>query len=526
MPNNEQKDNSISDASKAPFQGARLHCMGYFPINLLERRETYEKTLDLFEISPEFSDNTNILNRPTHVFHSSREIFEQLKQKALEDEDFTHVEIVEAWSDLGFPCYLYANHKSGEEVFYDGIIFRITSNITNKEFHLQDAASLMGYPPHPKSIPPLNGVLKKVNNDLPFSVFTFSLFYTALKTDWNLLKVKAYGEPSMQLPLIDPNFVRITALKYAEYGGKFYFYIGDYQKTLQLIAHDLYQSNEIENWKKYISQKTEKAKDCLQQASDAFTALSKSFWRLRYKLCAWSEVKKDFTYLLQESPSLFRYELLLNAYKGIAKENLSSVNGMRQIFISNDDWDNRAAISHWEKYFFKGEIKDNKIINISEKPISPGYTDKINSLESSVEVLKKSVSKSFDLTKDLFASAQTEFSAYSIWFAILAIVVSSVLGAIPFFTSSEPKPSNQRENQPRLNIDSSPRSSSITSLSIDETLLLFETSKNVVRFFTRDSQTLINLYNKQSKVTRMNCTTVDVEQPLKAFVINTHNIML
>lgn len=513
MSNHKQQDRVVSDTSKAPFHGVQRHCVGYFPINFLERREEYEVTLNLLEISPKLSDNTSILNRPTHVFRSSPEILEQLRQKAIEDSDLTHVEVVEAHSELGFPCYLYAKHKSGEEIFYDGIIFRITVNITDKEFHLKDATSLMGYPPHPESIDSLNYAIKKVKSDFPLSVYKFRLFYTALKTDWGLLKVKAYGDPSIQLPLIDPNFVRITNLKYAEYGGKFYLYIGDYKKTLQLIAHDFYQCNEIEHWKKYILLKTENARDCFQQASSGFATLSMSLKHLKLKLSAWSKAKRGFIYLLQESPLLYRYELLFEAYEKIAEANLSSINGMRQIFISNDDWDNRSAVAHWEKYFFKGEIKDNQILNISEEPISPEYTHSINSLRSDIAVLKNAIRESFDLSKDFFASAQTEFSAYSIWLAILAIVISSVLGAIPLFTSSETKLLDQPENQPKLNIGSFPKPpSSVVFLSFDETLISFETGRNAVRIFTRNNQILMNLYNKQSKVTQLNGIPVDVEQ--------------
>ncbi|ALB42217.1 MULTISPECIES: hypothetical protein [unclassified Anabaena] len=89
--------------SKPPFRGIELHCTGYFPICFLDRCEDYGTTLNMFKVSSEFVDNTNILNRPTHVFRNSPAVFELLRQKAIEDKDFIKVEIVEDHSDVGFP---------------------------------------------------------------------------------------------------------------------------------------------------------------------------------------------------------------------------------------------------------------------------------------------------------------------------------------------------------------------------------------------------------------------------------------
>ncbi|MFB2893435.1 hypothetical protein ACE1CI_11025 [Aerosakkonemataceae cyanobacterium BLCC-F50] len=470
--------------SKAPFQGIELHCMGYFPITFLERRESYETTLNLFEISPEFSDNTSILNRPTHVFRSSPEVFEKLKQKAMENKDFLHVEIVESDSDLGLPCYLYAKHKSGEEIFFDGIIFRITSKVSDEKYDLADAMSRMSEsdPPHPQSIKSFNGAIEKIQPNLPLSVYTYLRFYTALKTDWDLLKIEANGDPSMQIPLR---------------GSKYSFYIGDYERTLKLIAHDFYQSVEIKKWRQHISSKIDEARNCFQAASDAFVELSKPFYYLNSKFGSWSKAKKGFTYLLQELPLLYRYELLIEAYEKIADENLNN--------------DNRSAVAHWEKYFFKGEIENNQIANISEKPLIPNYTEDIPSLKADVAILKNALHESFALNKDLFASVQTEFAVYSIWVAILGIVIPQVLGALPLLKSPALNHSSESENLSKVDVYSLP-TSSLASLASNQTILSFETSRNAVRIFTRNGQTLMNIYNKQRRVTWVNSVPVHVEQ--------------
>lgn len=444
-----------TNVSQAPFKGIDLHCMGYFPINFIERYESYAKTLDLFELCPKFSDNTSVLNRPTHVFRSSRTLFNQLRDEAINDKDLIDVKIVESHSDMGFPYYFYAKHNSGQEIFFDGIIFRITLKVTEQEFYLKDAVSLMHYPDHLKGIRILNSLVKKVKPNFPESICTYHRFYTALKTDWKSLRITTQGNPSMIIPLVDPNFITVSGLRYVNYGSDYRFYIGDYKQILQLIAHDLYQSIEIEGWKNYVLSKTEIARKGFQQASDTFVALSRSAWHLRSKYSAWQKAKKEFIYLFQESPLLYRYDLLLDAYGEIAKDKLSSINGIRQIFIGDNEDDNNSAISHWEKYFFEAKMQNDKIVEISEEPVNPNYTNDIESLRSEIIVLKKVVQESLDLNKDLFASVQTEFSAYAIWLAIVAIIISALLGAIPLFNSFIKDVPSQQEHQSFLQKESS-----------------------------------------------------------------------
>ncbi|ALB42216.1 hypothetical protein AA650_18730 [Anabaena sp. WA102] len=249
----------------------------------------------------------------------------------------------------------------------------------------------MSYPSHPRAIQSLNKAIIKVKPDFPYSVYTFRNFYTALKTDWQILGIKAEGNPSMQISINDQNLLTVTSLDYVEYGKKYNFYIGSHKEILQIIAHDLYQSIEIGNWRNYISLKVDQANNCFQQSSDAFAELSKPFHHIKSKLKTWSEAKQGFIYLLQELPLLYRYKLLIETYEKIANDKLSSINGRRQIFIYEDEYDNRSAIANWAKYFFSGEIKNEKISNISNEPISPGYTNDIQLLKNDIKELERTV---------------------------------------------------------------------------------------------------------------------------------------
>ena len=310
----------------------------------------------------------------------------------------------------------------------------------------------MSYPSHPKSIESLNYVIREIKPDFPVSVYNFQGFYTALNTQWDLLEINVSGNPSMQLSLNDPDIVTITSLVYQKYGRDYNFYIGDYRRILQLITHDFYQSIEIDNWRKYIELKTKKATESFQQALDSFSALSEDFWKLRLKIKSWSKAKKGFTYLIQELPILYQYRLLTETYEKVAMNKLSSINGVRQILVFEDENYNRSAIAHWEKYFFSGEVEDNRIRNISTEPISPIYTEDIELLKSAVTVLENTVQESFALNKDLFAAAQTEFSAYSIWLAITSVIISVILGALPIFSSFIIDSSKKPESQIKSNV--------------------------------------------------------------------------
>lgn len=234
---------------------------------------------------------------------------------------------------------------------------------------------------------------------------------------------------------------------------------------------------------------------------------------MKAKLRVWSRAKSAFIYPLKGSPLLYRYDLLLESYKEVARDKLSSVNGSRQIFLSDDSWYNRSAIAHWERYFFNGEFQGDQVANISEDSIAPGYISHLDSLESNITVLKNAVQESFNLSKHLFASTQTEFSAYSIAFAILAIIISSILGLIPLIHSSKQDSSNELGEQSKSSIVSPPNAIGSPNFSGSEkAIAAFETSRSKVRIFTQNNQVLMNLYDKRSKVTRMNSIPVSVEQ--------------
>lgn len=54
--------------------------------------------------------------------------------------------------------------------------------------------------------------------------------------------------------------------------------------------------------------------------------------------------------------------------------------------------------------------------------------------------------------------------------------------------------------------------SSASSSAPDETLVLFQTSRNAVRIFTRNGETLMNVYDKQERITWINGVPVKTEQ--------------
>ncbi|MEL7067788.1 MAG: hypothetical protein AAGN15_03935 [Cyanobacteria bacterium J06581_3] len=505
-----------TEAAARPFKGIETHCIGYFKSKFLERYESYEKTLSLFDSVPEVSDNTSILNRATHVFRGHPDAFSQLLSNALEDDDFLEARIIEEWSDLGLPCYFYARHKSEEEVFFDGVLFRVTCQLTDKAFSVEEASSLMGYPHPPKAMRSFERCLNRTVPGFSGFLHTFRRFNAAVETDWASLGIQAQPEAVLRLRLNDPNFFTLTGLRYASQGKDFSFYIGLRQYILQIHAHDLYQQREIEEWKKYINEKKEKAAKSTNNAYEAFSALEKPTQFVRQKFSSWSKAKKGFIYLLKELPTLGSYTLLTSAYEQIAEAKLSCVNGMTQIL--GDGYNDRAAIAHWAGYYHTGEIDGNSIVNISEEPEVPSYASVIPSLRTHAEELKEALDYSFSLNKDLFASAQTEFSAYSIWLAITAILISAILQFLPYlFSLTTNSAQSNTVSIVENNHSTESKIEGVESLlagmrnSETRTLHLFETDQYAVRVFLQEGKTLANIYDKESQSNLLNADPVAIQ---------------
>lgn len=497
-----------------------MHSVGYFSSDFLIRHETYEKTLNIFEPAPEYTDNINILSRPAHVFRNSPATFEKLRLSALKEEAFIEVKILEKQSDLGLPCYFYAKHKSGEEVFYDGIIFRITFKVTDVEFYLEDAQALTGYPRHPIAMTPFSRSLNRAVPDFSGRQYVFRNFNAASTTNWRSLGINASEEVALRISLNDPNFITVTNLTHVEEGKNYAFYIGSRSTVLELHAHDLYLTFEIDRWKRWLQEKTQRATICTENAYDAFSALATSFWHIRSKFRTWEKSKAGFTYILQELPIIGSYGLLIEAYERIAESRWGCTNGIKQIFLSDEDeYTARSAISKWTPYFYEGEVENNCLTKLSEEPAIPGYVGSIELLKSAISELEKTVTRSFTLNKDLFASAQTEFSVYSLWLALAAILISGVLQALPSLLSPilAERDSNfilSTEEVKRVELESQIMRSSQQETDLT-TIRLVEQERYVVRIFSSGSDLLMNVYDKKSQSTLLENAATVAEQTSK-----------
>jgi hypothetical protein len=193
------------------------HQVGTFTTSLFSRRENVEETINFFEPTRGSTGNSGLLMRATHLYKAKTEKFEQLRQSLINNNNFVHVEILHQSSDIGLTHQVFVRHKSGKELYYDGVVYRLTEVIHEGDFGLDEIEKMAGYK---GSFDPVvvefETSLQEVIPSLHMYSHTSLNFYTASPKSWEELGIKAEGDPHLRLQCNDMNIITITALIFSE----------------------------------------------------------------------------------------------------------------------------------------------------------------------------------------------------------------------------------------------------------------------------------------------------------------------
>ena len=220
------------EQSKEGLKDLCINHVGCFQHTLLPRRETIEETLSLFKLEDVFDTNEDILDKTSHLYRTSIESLEPLREHMVRDTDLTYVEIVHKSSLLGLPYQIYAKHKSGYDLYFDGLSYLTYRKIRLGEFWLTEIADLAGHPQRSDMV--IFSLEKALADLLPkmrhhsYSMYTF---YTADIADWSQLGVQATGQPQLRIEVIDEDVVAVIGGHYAEHGKSYPLYIGDTKRS-------------------------------------------------------------------------------------------------------------------------------------------------------------------------------------------------------------------------------------------------------------------------------------------------------
>lgn len=410
------------------FENLCLHHVGSFQIPLLERRESIDETINKLRIEDSYRSNTNLFDRTTHLYWTSEECLRPLRESLIRNCAFTHVEIQHKSSSIGLPYQIYAKHKNGEDLYFDGLSYRIRKTINNEKFGLSALPELAGYPLRADNIVrDLEKSLREVIPELPEFSYSMYIFYTCYVENWNNMGIARTGEAQLYLKVNDPKIFTITGLVHTKIGKDFNLFIGDENVILEMNSHHIFYATEYERFSKYIDSLRNKIGIASGCVSDSMNDITKSFIKLNKKYASWNNAKSQIREMYRIKKNIFKYKILSETVSKIVEERWASRNSPKQIWFDSEV-DHEWMQSYWCSNFFEGTLKNDAIIDLQELPIKPLFSYAVEDLVEKVNLLNNELNDIVSEMRDLLAAIQTEFSMYAVWLAFGAVLVSVIVG--------------------------------------------------------------------------------------------------
>lgn len=411
-----------------PFTGLERHQIGMFQHPLLKRKETYEETLFVYDAENKMGLNKNVFSRTTHLYRNTADTFVGVKQVLEQDDSFKEIEIVHQASDLGLPYKVVATHSSGVTIHYDGLLFRVSSVITEDSFESSAIHDLAGYPtPFDNIIEHFGSALRTaIPHLVPMYHSTYS-FYTIQETDWKALGVKPVGEAQVRMVCTDPNYVTITALIFSKHGKDYELYFGNRNQILEMLAHDFQIGFELGNVNSLLHQQLDAVNKIRGSSVSEFAAIIAPFHNLSSKHRQWNSVKDNLRSLLVIKDIIARADLLTSSMQEIIDNRWAYFNGPKQMWLPDEAIDHQTKVQHACTQFFEANLGYDKVEFKSTEPIEPTYVGTFDNVKKKLQILKSQLGETYDIERDLLTAFQTEFSIYAVWIAVVTLVVSLVI---------------------------------------------------------------------------------------------------
>ena len=357
-----------------PLGGLERHHVGWFPITLLKRHETLEHTLDMLKADDPWGTNLNVFTGATHLYRATSDSFELLRQALMRNRDFVQVEVLHESSDLGIGYKILARNKSGESIYYDGVLYRVTEPVCEGNFEIERLNELAGYPRRADDIViTFQNSLREVITNLPEYSHTIFSFYTARHTDWNALGLQNQDNAKLRLICNDPHILTITAIIFSETGKDYDVYLGERDAILQMIAHDFCIQIELDGFINYFDKQRAEVARIKRTAATELRGIISPFYSLVRKHQQWSSVKNSLNSLLQITSDISKGELFIQALAQMVEKRWAYFNGPRQIWLEGEERDEQVQIQHPCNNFFEARLENGKLQNLSDKPSLPMY---------------------------------------------------------------------------------------------------------------------------------------------------------
>ena len=420
------------DNDEKIIEQLNLHHIGTFQLALLERKESINETIELLRVEDNYNTNLNLFDRTAHLYRTSAEKLNPLRESMIRNSCFTHVEIIHKSSSLGLPYQIFAKHKSGRELFFDGLSYHVKQEIYNDKYDLNNINELAGYPHREDNVVgDLEKSLRELLPELPEMSYSMYTFYTSYVEDWKNLGFTKDGDAQLHVSVSDPKIFTVTGLVHSTIGKEYNLFIGNENVIIEMNSHHLFHVREIDRFSNQVDHLRsiiDKASSC---TSDTMYEITKSFLKFIPKYISWNRSKKQIREIYSIKKSITKYNILSESLQKIVSENWASRNSPKQLWLEIDGKpDDQWMQSYWCTNFFHAEYKNGEITNLETTPLKPLFSHSVKEVSEKVELLKKEIDSSINETRDLLSAIQTEFSMYAVWLAFGAVIVSILFGFI------------------------------------------------------------------------------------------------
>jgi len=409
-----------------PLKGVKKHHILNFPLIKHQRGETLIKTLSILSNGLARGDvNLNYFPRTTHLYKVDLQLLQQIISEVQNNPSFTQSAIIHSSSDLGLTHKIKAEHQDGAVLYFDGLYIRVTRHITSDSLELKDLPSKTGYPSYEDGV--INEFVACIQEIFPeVNVFGFPqyVYYTISDVNWGKLGLRREGDAQLRLVITDPNYFRITALTSFKRGGEFHVYLGEEDRVHQMIAHDFFMYQEIENFIDFYDIKLRKIIDYQNKLKSDLGGVISPIWKINIKHKMWDNAKKALTFAYETKDLVYKGKLLVRTIENIIEKKLAFFNVPRQLWVESEKKDPQEKVPYPCKHFFEFRLADSKIEKVSEEPINPFYVGAFQTLDKKIKYVSTFVDEIYERERDLITAFQTEFALYAVWISLIALIIA------------------------------------------------------------------------------------------------------
>lgn len=416
----EMSENSVVEEWQ--FRGIKKHHIMQFPIIKNKRRETLEETLN--GLSAEEA-NYSLFPRTTHLYKTDLKALKQILAEIKGNDNFISSSIIHSSSDLGLTHKIQAEHRNGATLLFDGLYIRVTRVITADTFNLGNLLQITGIPRDENDI--INDFISCVHGIFPKeNIFGHSQYkyYTVDETNWEKLGLRREGNAQLCLIINNPKYFTITALIFAKMGKDFPVHLGDEDRIHQMIAHDFFMLQEIEEFIPFYDIKLKDIVKHQNKLKIDFGGLMSPIWRIDNKHEMWNSVKDALKSLYAIKDLTDKGKLLTRAIENIIENKWAFFNGPRQIWIAGEEMDHEEKIQHPTTQFFEIRLEGSGFKELPDSATNPFYQETFQKLSKKVGYVSALADEIYQREKDLLSAYQTEFALYAVWFSLIALLIA------------------------------------------------------------------------------------------------------